>query len=914
MTWTRWRTIFRASPREEADSEIEFHIQERTRELIEQGVDPARARRLAEERFGPIAPVERELEDSTRRRREREARTELFLNLIQDLRYGVRVLRRNPVFAAAAIATLALGVGATLAVFNVVNGVLLRPLPYKDPARITMIWIGERDSLGNVAQLPLTSGFFADIERDSRSFASMAAFRSWPYSLTTTPGAEPERIEASRVTPALFDVLGVRPMSGRAFTRAEAVPGAPNVALISHDLWQRKFGGDRGTVGRQIYLGGAPFTVTGVMPPGFTFPRGAELPTPFQFGLRTDIWTPLVFDSTDLRNYGTMNLSAVGRLLDQGCGRPTGCTAALAQAELTAMMKRFLAANAPRLNLEYKLVSMADQAANTVRRPLLILLGAVAFVLLIAAANVTSLLVARAHARERELAVRSALGAARGRIARQLVTENLVLCALGTALGLVIAHWGTKVMLTLVPGSLPRADDIGLDWRVLSLAGALAVLTAVGFGVAATYAVRWRRNGTGVSSALHTGDTRAAGSVHRRSARRLIVATEVALSLMLLIGAALLTRSFVQLQQVRPGFDPENVLTANVGLPISGRFQPAVDGPRWATTLDQITERLASSPGVAAAGAASSLPVSGAIEGGGVRLVGRAYEPGQAARALYNVVSGDYFRAAGIRLIAGRTFDASDRDRSRATIILSRKFAREQYGTEANAVGREVNATFEMIRGRPPRTIVGVVDDVKQISLDGDANAQVYVPVAQFPYPGLTFLVRVSGGNPTAALPLLRKTVREVNPSATINAVRTMGDVVAESLSRQRFQMTLIATFAALALVLATVGLYGVLALIVGQRRREIGVRLALGASPRTVVRMLVGEGARVAGVGVVLGLAGAFALTRVLRSLLYGISSTDAVTFAAAALFVAAVALGATWMPARRAARLDPRTALASE
>ena len=916
MTWKIWRKIFRASPREEADTEIEFHIQERTRELIDQGVDPTRARRLAEERFGPIAPVERALVDSTRRRREREARAEVFMNLIQDLRYGVRVLRRNPVFAAAAIATLALGVGATLAVFNVVNGVLLRPLPYKDPARVSMIWIAQRGDDGNVSELPLSSGFYADIERDSRSFASMAAFRSWPYSLADAPGAEPERVAGSRVSPALFDVLGVHPIAGRAFTRAEAVPGAPNVALISHDLWQRKFAGERGIVGRQIYLGGAPFTVTGIMPPGFTFPRGAELPAPFQFGLRTDVWTPLVFDSTDLRNYGTNNLSAVGRLSDDGCGRPSGCTAPVAQAELTAMMKRFLAENAPRLKLEYKLVSMADQAANTVRRPLLILLGAVAFVLLIAAANVTSLLVARTHARERELAVRLALGAARSRIARQLVTENLALCALGTALGLVIAHWGTKIMLALVPGSLPRADDIGLDWRVLSLATALAVVTAIGFGVAATYAVRWRRNGSvaTISNALHTGDTRAAGSVRRRSAGRLLVAAEVALSLMLLIGAALLTRSFVRLQQIRPGFDPANVLTANVSLPIAGRFQPAVDGPRWATTFEQITDRLASSPGIAAAGAVSSLPVSGAVEGGGVRQVGRVYEPGQAARALYNVVAGDYLRAAGIRVVAGRTFDASDRDASRATIIVSRKLALEEYGTEMNAVGREVNATFEMIRDRPPRTIVGVVDDVKQISLDAEPTAQVYVPVTQFPYPGLTFVVRVSGGEPTAALPLIRKTVREVNPSATINDVRTMNDVVAESLSRQRFQMTLIGTFAVLALVLATVGLYGVLALIVGQRRREIGVRLALGASPRAVVRMLLAEGARVAAVGVVLGLGGAFVLTRVLHSLLYGISSTDLTTFAGAAIFVAGVAMAATWMPARRAARVDPRTALAAE
>lgn len=916
MTWKLWRTIFSASPREEAESEIGFHIEERTRELVEQGMDPARARQLAEQRFGPVAPVERALMDSTRRRREREQRSEILVNLLQDLRYGTRVLRRNPVFAAAAVATLALGIGAALAVFNVVNGVLLRPLPYKDPARLSMIWITERGDDGNVSELPLTSGFFADIERQSRGFDAMAAFRSWPSSLAISPDADPEPVAGSRVSPALFDVLGVRPAVGRPFTRAEAVPGAPNVALISHDLWQRKFGGDRSIVGRQIYLNAAPFTVTGVMPAGFAFPRGAELPAPFQFGVRTDVWMPLVFDSTDLRNYGTMNLSAVGRLKDEGCGRPFGCTADLVQTELTAIMKGFLAENAPRLKLEYRLVSMADQAANRVRRPLLILLGAVACVLFIAAANVTSLLVARVQARQRELGVRTALGAARGRLARQLVTENLVLCALGTAIGLVIAHWGTKVMLALVPGSLPRADDIGLDWRVLSVAGVLAVITAVGFGFAAAFAVRWRRGNSGatIASALHTGDTRAAGSVGHRNARRLLVVAEVALSLVLLIGAALLTRSFIRLQQVRTGFDPANVLTVQVGLPLAGRFQPAVDGPRWATTFDQIVDRLASAPGVVAAGATSSLPVSGAIEGGGVRQVGRVYEPGQAVRTLYSVVAGDYFRAAGIGLVAGRTFDASDRDASRATIIVSRKFAREEYGSEANALGREVNAMFEMVRGRPPRTIVGVVGDVKQVGLDAELSAQVYVPVAQFGYPGLTLVVRTSGSEPSAALPLVRKTVREVNPAATINEVRTMESVVSESLARQRFQMTLIGTFAVVALVLAAIGLYGVLALVVGQRRREIGVRLALGASPRAVVRMLLGEGARVVALGVAVGLTSAYALTRVLQSLLYGISSTDPVAFAGAALFVSVVAVVATWLPARKAARVDPRSALAAD
>ena len=911
MRWHLWRTVFRASPREEADAEIAFHIEERTRELVAQGMDPASARRLAEERFGPVAPVERALEESTRRRRRREERFEVAHSLVQDLRYGVRVLRRNPVFAATAIATLALGVGGALAVFNVVNGVLLRPLPYTDPERVSMIWITMRRDDGNVSQLPLTSGYFADIEQESRTFSALAAFRAWPYALASGPGAEQEPITGARVSPALFDVLGVRPQEGRVFARDEALPGGPNVALISHDLWRRRFGGDRGIVGRAIYLNGAPFTVTGVMPPGFSFPRGAELPAPFGFGVRTDVWTPLVFDAADRRDYGTMNLSAVGRL-GSDCGTPRGCTPEVAQEDLSRIMQRFLADNGVKVKLDYRLVSMANQAAATVRRPLLILLGAVALVLLICAANVTNLLIARATSRQRELAVRAALGAARSRIARQLVTENLVLSTLGTGIGLLIAYWGTRVMLALVPGSLPRADDIGFDWRVLSLAGALVIGTAFGFGIAAAYAVGWKE--TRLANALHTGDTRSVGSARHRSARRLLVVAEVGLSLMLLIGAALLTRSFVRLQRVSPGFDPANVLTANVGVPIVGGFRPSVDGPRWIATLDQVAQRLASSPGVVTAGGVSSLPMSGIWENGGVLPAGKTYEPGRNPSAQYNVVAGDYFGAARIRLLAGRTFDGSDADSTHATMIVNRTFARTHFGSEMGAVGREVQALFEFTRNPPPRVIVGVVDDVKQLSLDAEYGPQVYVPLVQFPYPQLTMVVRVAGADPLAAVPLVKQTVREVNASATVKALRTMEDVVSESLARQRFSMTLIATFAVVSLVLAIVGLYGMLALIVGQRRREIGVRLALGATPRAVVGMLLSEGARVAAVGVAVGIAGAYALTRVLQSLLYGISSTDVPTFAGAALFVALVAVVATWLAARRAAHVDPRSALAAE
>ena len=817
-------------------------------------------------------------------------------NFIQDLRYGVRMLRRNPLFAGAAVITLGLGLGATLAVFTVVNGVLLRPLPYRDPERINIIWLAVRGDDGNVWKLPLSSGSYSDIERDARSFEAVAAFRAWPYAIAESPDAEREPVAGARVSPALFDVLGVSPALGRAFTRAEAVPGGPQVALISYDLWQRKFGGDRSIIGKRIYLGDAPFTLTGVMPPGFAFPRGAELPAPFQFGLRTDVWTPLVFEASDVRNYDVQNLVAIAKLPER-CGNGA-CSASVAQAELTAMLRRNIPVN-DQPKSAYQLVSMVDQAAERVRLPLFILLGAVAFVLAIAAANVTSLLIGRVHARQRELAVRSALGATRGRLARQLVTETVVLCLLGMVVGLTLALWGTKVMLLLVPGSLPRADDVGFDWRVLSFAGLLALIAALGFGVAAAYAARLRF-------------TRAAVSASRT--RRVLVMTEVALSLVLLIGAGLLTRSFISLQQVRPGFDPSNALTARVSIPLAGRPQPLVDGARWSATFDQITARLASAAGIVAAGGVVTLPMSGAVEFGGVRPVGKVYENGRNPSAQLQIVAGDYFGAARIHLVAGRVFDGSDNEPGRASMIVNRKFAREHYGSEADALGREVTALFEFARDRPPRVIVGVVDDVKTVSLDADAPSQVYVPLSQLPAFALTLVVRVSGADPLAAVPLVRQMVHEVSSSATLKEIRTFESVVAGSLARQRFNMTLIATFAVLALVLAFVGLYGVLALIVGQRRREIAVRLALGATPESVVRALLGEGARVVAMGVALGLAGAFAVTRVLSSMLYGISTTDGFTFAGAAAFVGLVAVLATWIPARRASQVDPRTALAAE
>lgn len=900
MSWTRLPRIFRPTARAEVADELRFHVEERARELVESGMDPERAREQAERRFGPVRPIEDELVESTRRRREREDRAERLMNLRKDLRYTLRSLRKNPGFAAAAVGTLALGVGAALAVFTVVNGVLLRPLPYKDPQRITMIWTWMPEGYG----LPLSSGSFNLLSAVQTRFDAVAAFRAWPYGFSTPGSAESERVNGARVTPALFDVLGVRPIVGRTFTNDEAVPGGPNVVVISHDLWQRRFGGDRSVIDTQIDLNGQSFTITGVMPPGFTFPRGAELPAPLQFAPRTDLWTPLVFDSAAVNDFGTENLSAIGRLKEAD-PRP-------AQAEASAIMRRFLDANAPNLKIDFKLVSLADQAGKNIKGGLLILLGAGVIVLLIASANVGSLLVARVSHRQRELAVRAAMGAGWGRIARQLMTENLVLSTLGCALAVLIAFWMTKGMLALVPGSLPRADDIGLDWRVLSVAALVAIVAGVALGIIVAGSVRWSR----LAETLHAGDTRSAGSVSQRYGRRVLVAAEVALSLVLLIGAALLTRSFIELQRVRAGFNPSNVLTADVGIPIAGRFDPSL-GPIWAQKLNDVSARLNATPGVVAAGAISSLPLTGGVEYGGVHVMGDPIpQPGQMRTAQYNVVTGRYFETMRVTVLQGRAFDSRDDAPGVRTIVVNRAFARQRFTSENAAVGRNVRATFEFTANPAPRMIVGVVEDVKQSALGDQPAPQVYVPQSQHPYPRLAFVVRTDGSRLTApgAVNIVRRAVHDADPGALITDVRTMDDVVSQSLARQRFSMTLIGTFASLALILTIVGLYGVLSLAVRQRQREIGVRLALGATPGNVVALVVADGARVTAVGMLVGIAGAIAATRVLASLLYGVSTTDAMTFVSAAAVVTAVALTATYVPARRAAGVNPREALTAD
>ena len=894
------RSDVRANPCRDVSEELRFHLEMRRREFIESGLSPDDAERAAARAFGNIEAIDTELRRARGADVRRRERRDQFADLVTDLGFSIRTLGRNVSFSIAALATLALGIGAATAGFTVVNGVLLRPLPYGDPSRLEMIWLSsKRASIGG--ELPLSGGFYDELRTHATSFSGTAAFRAWSYALRS--GGDAEQLTGARVTPSLFAVLGVHPVLGRGLFNADGEPGAPGVVVIGDALWRRSFGANPAVVGSRIDLGGTPFQVVGVMPRGFAFPRGAELPAGLQFGARTELWTPLSFTQKDLRDFGTLNLAAIGRLKSH-------VSAGDARAELSAQLHAFLAANAPTLQLEYHMLDLQEQAGQHVRRGLLLLFVAAAFVLFIACANVLSLLVARTSTRRREFAVRAALGAGRARIARQLVTENVLLAAAGATIGVGLAVVAVRTLLRLVPGSMPRADDVAVDWRVAVTAAAIAIAVGAGFGLVTTVQLRWQT----LAAALNDAGARATGGRARSIGRRTLVAGEVALSLMLVIGALLLTLSFLRLQRVDPGFVPAGVLTGGVVLPIPGGFEPKRDGPAWARFFAALDDRLARGAGIEATGAVSALPLTGTIEGGAMAIAGQpAPAAGQALQAEYAVVDGDYFNAMRIALVAGRRFDRSDLANAMPVIIVNREFVR-QYLRGAPPLGRQIVPYFDFSDGKP-RMIVGVVADVQSASLDAPIKPQVYVPEQQMPYPGLRIVIRTKAGtDPMTALPLLKREVKALDPSVAVADVRRIEAIFGESLSRQKFSMTIMGVFAASAVALAIVGLYGVIALSVGQRRREIGVRMAVGARSFDVLRLVLGEGLRITGAGLAIGLAGALAASRVMTAMLFGVSATSIAVYVSALAAIALVTLAATFVPARRATRVDPTLALRAE
>ena len=798
---------------------------------------------------------------------------------MNDLRFALRQLRKSPGFTLIAVITLALGVGANTAIFSLVNGVLLRPLPFPESERI-LYFEGQNPSQGivdsNVSYLD-----FIDWSQQTEIFASAAAYYTGSANLGAD-GAEPERVPRAGVTTSFFNVLGVQPLLGRAFRPEEDQPNTQTVAIISHGLWKRRFGSDPNIIGKQVQVSARSMTIVGVMPPGFEYPE------------QTQVWATsgvvLSEEPRENRSWSVIARVNPGVNLRQAQSRVSAINAQLA--------KQFPETNK---GWDAKLSILHERLVRELKPSLLALLGAVGAVLLIACANVANLLLARSAARQKEVAIRAAMGASRARVVRQMLTESLLLSAIGGLAGVLLSVWLTDVLISILPEGAPRIDQVGIDYRVLGFALAVSALTGVVFGLAPAL----KASRLDVSSSLKEGGR--TGEGHRRtSARSLLLIGEVALSLVLLVAAGLLIRSFVRLQEVRLGFNPHNVLVACIALP--GAKYKEEQRPEF---YRQLVERLQNSPGVQAVGGGVNLPLyaTNYAIGRGFIPEGRPITVDEAFDASYSTITGDYFRALQIPLLAGRTFDARDNADGPKVAVVNESLAQRHFGSVAAAIGKRLNIWRDE---KFPREIVGVVSDTKAGELVAASGAQIYVPHAQEQSWGFMGMVVRTASDPAAFANTLRREVQAIDKDQPIYNVRTFDDVVLNSLGTRRVSMQLFTVFAIAALLLAAVGIYGVMAYSVTQRTQEIGIRMALGAQKGDVLRLVVRQGMTLTVIGIIAGLAGAFALTRVMANLLFGVGASDPATFFGLSLLLIGVAFIACYLPARRAAKLDPMIALA--
>ena len=801
--------------------------------------------------------------------------------LWQDMRYGLRTLLAKPGFTLVAVVTLALGIGATSTIFSFVNGILLRPLPYQDSERLVLI--DETAVKRGMSSAGVSFPNFVDWREQNGVFAGVAAYDDRSFALTGG-GGEPEQLSGGIVSANTFELLGVRPMLGRTFRSDEDGPDQSDVVILSHGLWERRYGANSSVVGQTIVVNNRAREVVGVMPLGFKFPETAEL------------WIPL---TPEVKGW-TRNdhgISAVGRL------KP-GMSLEQAQADMSAVARRIEEQN-PVTNegMGVNLIPLRDGLVGGYRKALLLLLGVVGLVLAVACANVANLLLARASARQRELAVRAALGASRWRVFRQLLTESLLLGVTGGALGLLLAMWGLDLLLAAIPIDLPFWMKFTLDWRVLGFAAGTALLTSLIFGVAPAL----QASRVDINETLKEGGRGGAGASRHRL-RRALVIVEVALSLILLISAGLMMRSFLRLQQVNPGLNAENVLTLRVSLPNAKYDVPE----KRQDFFKQLLERTRALPGVQSAGAISYLPLSGGGWGRSITIEDHpVVSVGQAPSINHCVITPDYFRAMGITLLTGRDFtEADSRDAAKVTII-DERLAREYWPNES-PLGKRVR--FGPPEDNEPwHTIVGVVGEVKHESLNLTQRKSVYLPHAQVSIGGMALVVRTRA-NPESLAAAVRSQVKELDPNQPVTAVSTMSEVVSRSVWQPRLYAILFGVFAAVALLLASVGIYGVMSYAVTQRTHEIGIRMALGAQRGDVLRLVIGQGMWLALVGIGIGVLASLGLTRLMQSLLFGVGATDPGTFAGVAALLTAAALIACYIPARRATKVDPMIALRYE
>jgi putative ABC transport system permease protein len=798
--------------------------------------------------------------------------------LVQDLRYAFRMLLKNPGFAAVAVIALALGIGANTAIFSVVNTVLLRSLPYDDPDRLMVL---KENKLPQFSEFSISPGNFLDWQKQNTSFETLVAINGSAYNLVSGD-ADPERLRGARVSAGLFEMLGAKPAQGRTFMDAEDQPGHENVVILSGGLWKRRFGADPNIVGRSITLSASSYTIIGIMPATFEFPDRD-----------TELWTPIAFTARQAQQHGSHYLSVIGRLNQ-------GVTLQQADTEMSAIAAR-LAEQYPDSNAGWStnVYPMQQYEVRDVKPALLFLLGAVALVLLIACANVANLLLARATARQKEMAIRSALGASRWRVVRQLLTESVLLALLGGSVGLILAFWGIESLLALAPEDLPRAKDVALDGRVLGFTLVVTLMTGIIFGLVPAL----QASSTNLNETLKEGGRGTTGGHHR--VRGSLVIVEVALALVLLVCSGLMIRSFIRLQQVNPGFNPNNALAVNISLP--GRKYPNED--QYSTFFAQLIEKTSALPGVIAVGASQSLPIQGDYLLG-FNIQGRPPDPpGEDKSTNYYAVTPDYFKAMGIPLLGGRLFTEQDNKNAHRVAIINETMARTYFPDE-DPIGKGINVTNGPERFRE---IVGIVGDVKQYGLAQPTTLQAYEPYLQNPFSGMTLVTRTEG-NPAALSGAIRIQVLALDKEQPVSRIRTLDQIISGSVQQQRFTMLLLGVFAGVALILAAVGLYGVMSYAVTQRTHEIGIRMALGANAGNVLGLVVGHGMMLALIGVAIGLAGAFAVTRLMSKLLFAVSTTDPVTFAGISVLLTGVALGACLVPARRAIKVDPMTALRHE
>jgi predicted permease len=876
-SWMR-RTLGRPQLESEMETEIRFHVDAYTEDLVRQGIPRPEAARRARIEFGAIENTKEECREATG--------ATLLENFLQDLRYGARSMRRAPGFTAVAVIALALGIGANAAIFSVVNAVLLRPLAYRDSDRLVTIL--------NNGDGPVAVANYIDWRDQSRSFQAMAAADYWSANLTGLDA--PERLLGLKVTQNLLPMLGVQPLLGRLFVEGEDRVGAEHEIILSYNLWQRRFSGDPNIVGKTILLDGASYTIVGIMPQGFRF-------APF-WATRAEMWAPNAFGDR-VHNRGGNSLRVFARLknrvsLEQARAEIVGVTARLEQ-------------QFPGTNREVVVTPLKEKVVGKIETPLLVLLGAVGFVLLIACANVAHMLLARAAARQKEIAVRTALGARRFRVVRQFLTENLLLACIGGGSGLLLAMWGTRALVTLSPRNIPRLESVAIDGRVVLFLLAVTALTSVAFGLGPAM----QASAVNLSDTLKEGGRGSSDGIRGNRLRSFLVASEFTLALILLIGAGLMIRSFLALRAVDPGFNPHNVLSMVVSVAGSKEAEPG----RRAVFYRELLEKVRTLPGVESAGGINHLPLAGDMWGWPFTIEGRPKpRPGESPSAVYRIATPGYLESMRIPLRRGRDIAATD-DVNAPGVVLVNETAARTYWPNENPIGKHITFTNEP--NTPVwLTVIGVTKDAKEGDWAVAPYPEVYLAAFQnreylesmaghFEY--ITLVARTSG-DPGALASTIKDTVWAIDRNLPVSEVLTMDEVVNQANAEPRFEMMLLGVFAGVALVMAAVGIYGVMSYSISRRTHEIGIRVSLGASRSEILVLVLRQGLLLALTGSAAGIVGALLLARLMTKLLYGVPPTDPLTFGGVAALLLMVALIASYIPARRATHVDPIVALRYE